>query len=348
VNKTLVSVALVAACSQSNLVSAETNVSTKGGLKVTSGEHSVQFGGRIQYDYFNTELNGETIDDQFDLRRGRVFVKGNVSSDWHFKVNYNVNGGGTEDMYVRYTGWGGKAVVTVGKQHQAFTLEQLMSSKDIAIIERSAITERYLIGRKDGIQLHGNTERLHYAIGAFSEEEADDTKEEEFGIAGRVAYLPYKSDNGLVHLGASYKDIDDISGSGVELAATSGAFYFQTEFFQQEQDSQQDIDGFYVQLAYTLTGEKRPYKEGVFKRIKPSSKSGAWEVAARFESGDGKFSDIELGSVDAEAYVIGVNYYANDNLKISMSYSQGETAEFNEDGIKDEGKELRASMLLAF
>ena len=60
---------------------------------------------------------------------------------------------------------GNAAVVTIGKQHQPFTLEQLISSKDVSISERSGITERYLIGRREGVQLHGDVDKLHYAVG---------------------------------------------------------------------------------------------------------------------------------------------------------------------------------------
>ena len=320
---------------------ADTKVSTNGGLKVTSGEHSIQFGGRIQYDYENTEVNGDTVENQFNLRRGRVFVKGNVTKDWEFKVNYNVDGSGTEDMYVRYTGWGKKAVVTVGKQHQPFTLENLESSKDISIIERSSITERYLIGRKESVQLHGDVNNFHYAVGAYTEENS--TKEEDLGFALRTTYAPINESGSVVHLGASYKDIEAVSGYGLELGAVAGAFFFQGEYFGQEEDEKDDIDGFYIQAAYVITGESRPYKQGLFKRIKPSSPKGAWEVAARYESGDGKYSDMGLGSVEATAYVLGVNYYANNNVKISASYSQGE-----EKVSEDEGKDLRVSFLLAF
>lgn len=322
---------------------AETKVSTKGGLKVTNGEHTVQFGGRIQYDYNNSQLNGDTVDSQFDLRRGRVFVKGNVAPNWHFKVNYNVDGSGTEDMYVRYTGWGKAAVVTVGKQNPGFTLEQLESSKDISIIERSAITERYLIGRRDSVQLHGNVSNFHYAVSAFTEEEADGSKEEELGFTARTTYAPIKADRSIVHLGASYKDIDTQSAYGIELGAVAGSFFFQGEYLAQEEDEKDDIDGFYLQAAYVITGESRPYKNGLFKRIKPNSPKGAWEVAARYESGDGKYSDIELGKIDATAYTLGVNYYANNNMKISASYSQGEDANTDNDG-----KDFRMSFLLAF
>ena len=86
-------------------VMAEVEVSTKGGLKVTSGDFSMEFGGRIQYDYNRSEKNGKVDEDDFDLRRGRVYFQGNVSKDWQYKINFNVDGTGAEDLYLRYKGW---------------------------------------------------------------------------------------------------------------------------------------------------------------------------------------------------------------------------------------------------
>ncbi len=322
---------------------AEVNVTTKGGLKVTSGDYEIKIGGRIQYDYNRSELNGETDEDEFDARRARLFVSGNVGDDWTYKVNFNVDGEGFEDLYLRYGGFGKGAVVTVGNQHQPFTLSQLISSKDVGISERPGIVERYLIGRRESVQLHGNFDRLHYAVGVFTEEDSDDAN----GVAGRVAYAPLKSDRNTVHLGFSYKDTEEQDGFGLEAAAVAGPFHIQSEFFSADEfsddGSEEEIDGFYVQAGYVITGEKRPYKNGTFKRIKPNSKAGAWEVVARYEDGDGGFGDVELGNTDASSFALGVNYYANDFVRINASYQEGDS-NIND----DDGSEFRVRFQVAF
>lgn len=326
-----------------SVVSAEVKVSTKGGLKVTSGDYKIEIGGRIQYDYNRSESNGEVDEDQFDVRRARLFVKGNVSKDWAYKVNWNVDGDGFEDLYLRYSGFGKGAVVTVGNQHQAFTLSQLISSKDVGISERPGIVERYLIGRREGIQLHGDIDKLHYAVGFFTEDEDDD---EDNGFAGRVAYAPIKSDNSTVHLGFSYKDTEEQDGFGLEAAAVSGPFHVQAEYFDAEEFNEgveADINGYYVQAGYVITGETRPYKNGTFKKIKPASKSGAWEVVARYEDGDGGFGDVELGDTDAKSYALGLNYYVNDHVRVNASYQDGES-----NISEDEGNEFRVRFQVAF
>jgi len=161
-NTKLTAAAFAAIAMISSTADAEVKVSTKGGLKIESG------------DYNRSELNGEVDEDDFDARRARLFVKGNVGEDWGYKINWNVDGDGFEDLYLRYSGWGKGSVVTIGNQHQPFTLSQLISSKDVGISERPGIVERYLIGRREGVQLHGDIDKLHYAVGVFTEEGTDE------------------------------------------------------------------------------------------------------------------------------------------------------------------------------
>ena len=84
----LIAALIAASAFSATNANAEVKVSTKGGLKVSSGDYSVQVGGRIQYDYNRSELNGEVDEDDFDARRARLFVKGNVAKDWEYTVSY--------------------------------------------------------------------------------------------------------------------------------------------------------------------------------------------------------------------------------------------------------------------
>ncbi|MNN72710.1 Porin P precursor [compost metagenome] len=85
-----------------------------------------------------------------------------------------------------------------------------------------------------------------------------------------------------------------------------------------------EADGYYVQLAYTLTGEARDYKLGKFDKIKPANKGlGAWEVFYRYdnitaEDDNGAFANID--DVEAKVHNLGVNWYANEAVKIGGYY----------------------------
>lgn len=318
---------------------AEVEVSTKGGLSVTSGDYQFKFGGRIHYDYNRSELNGEVDEDDFDLRRGRVFASGNIAKNWQFKTQFNVNGDGVEDLYIRYTGWGSLANLTVGNQKMPFGLEQMISSNDISVLERTAITERYSVGRAEGIQLHGKTANQTYGIGFFT----DDQQDSEKGFAARYTIAPLKTESSVFHLGAAYKDIGATSALGLEVAYATGALHVQAEYMDGEEAGNEDLSGYYLQLGYLLTGESRPYKDGVFKRVSPAAKSGAWEALLRYENGDGNHADIELGNNDAAAVTVGLNWYAHKNVRLGVNYTDGE-ANLND----DDGSEFRVRLQLTF
>jgi len=313
-------------------------INTKGGLeiKTADGSKSFQLGGRIQWDYDDTDSDDDAKDSkEFDVRRARLFVSGHVS-DWAYKAQFNINdvsGTQYEDLYIRYTGFGEKANLTIGNQKEPFGLEEQTSSKDISVLERSAMTEAYVPGRGKGVQLHGKGSNWTYGLGVFeSEDSADD-----LAVTGRATYTPIVSDSTLLHLGLAFTTRDgETSGDefesiGIEAAYVAGPIHVQTEYFNAE-DGNADVDGYYIQIGYVITGEMRPYKDGLFKKVKGTARTGAWEVVARYEDGHGKYSDVGLGTDEGSQYSLGLNWYANSNVRLGLSYMEGETDTSNLDG----------------
>jgi len=347
----------------------DVKVSTKGGFKVESGPYKFQLGGRIQYDYNNSELNGVTDEDEFDIRRARIFAKGSVSENWHFKAQFNLDGDGgddnVEDLYIRYTGFGKAANVTIGNQKQPFALEEQTSSKDISILERSSITELFSIGREEGVQLHGKLGgNQTYGVGVFFADTDSEDAGEELGFAARYTIAPIKTDTSVLHLGVGYRfsDFEDLDEDGdfgiddafnIEAAYAAGPFHIQAEYFDGDAivgtgfgDVEVDVDGFYVQAGYILTGETRPYSGGKFKRVNPGSKLGAWELVARYEDGNGNFGDVELGTLlggaEADSYTLGVNWYAHKNVRLGVNFTDGD------DNFGNDGQEFRVRFQLTY
>jgi phosphate-selective porin OprO/OprP len=91
--------------------------------------------------------------------------------------------------------------------------------------------------------------------------------------------------------------------------------------------------GFYVQGAYTLTGEARGYKVGKFDAIKPSNKAiGAWELFYRYDSLTVEDDNVttasltrDVGDAEVKVHNLGVNWYANEAVKISATYIKAKT-----------------------
>lgn len=325
----------------------DVEISTKGGFKISSGEYTFQLGGRIQYDYNHAESDNNPGDDgnTFEARRARIYIKGNVGNHWEFKSQYSLKDSEFADLYIRYKGFGPVAVFIAGNQKMPFALEELSSSKDISLLERSAITERYAIGRDEGLTLAGKNSFLNsnYTIGLYTEHtDAVSSDDEELGFAGRYTVAPIQDKGSLLHLGISYKGLDNDNGFGLEVGIVYGTLHAQAEYFDAEENNA-DIDGYYIQVGYIFTGETRPYKNSVFKRVKPVQSSGAWEIVARYEDGDGDFSDIGLGTDNASAYTLGLNWYAHNNVRLGVNYTSGES-----DTDDNEGSALRARIQLTF
>ncbi|MFT6283894.1 MAG: phosphate-selective porin OprO/OprP [Arenicella sp.] len=309
-------------------------------IKTSDGNYSAKLGGRIQWDYNYAELNGVADEDDFSIRRARLYLSGHVN-DWSYKVQFNVgngNGGTHEDLYIRYNGWGKQAVVTVGNQNEPFGLEQLESSKDISYLERSAVTEAYVPGRQEGMLFSGQRGDITYALGVFEDDGASDGT----AVTGRVTYAPIKSADHVLHFGVAHSNRDeDIDITGLEVAYAKGPYHIQSEFISSEENDA-SREGLYVQAGWIITGETRPYKNGIFKRVKPGNSSGAWEVVVRYEDGDGAYSDEELGSTDATSYGIGLNYYLNKFIRIGATFTD---AKDNING--DDGSEFRTRLQIA-
>jgi phosphate-selective porin OprO/OprP len=317
-------------------------VNIKGPIEITSsdGQYSTKLGGNIQWDYNYIELNGVADEDDFNIRRSRLYLSGNVN-DWSYKMQFNVgnnNGGTPEDLYIRYNGWGKQAVVTVGKQKEPFGLEQLESSKDISYLERSAVTEAYVPGRQKGILFSGQRGDITYSLGVFEDDGANDAT----AVTGRVTYAPIESADQVLHFGLAHSNRDaDLDITGLEVAYANGPYHIQSEFISSEENNA-TREGVYVQAGWIITGEIRPYKNGIFKRVKPGDLSGAWEVVVRYEEGNGAYSDEKLGSTDATSYGVGVNYYLNQFIRIGATFTDAK------DNINDDdGSAFRARIQIA-
>ena len=319
---------------------------TNSGLKVESidGDKSFAIGGRLQWDYANIDIDGENVVNDTYIRRARIYFKGQ-SGDWAYKSQLNVDnnrgnlfrrGGTVEDLYVTYKGFGSTANITAGKHNAPFGLQRLTSSNDMTALERSAATNLFISDRHTGIQFHGKAGMFTYGIGAYEAEAAldnsgdpiEDLGSNELALIGRLTATPINNDGNIVHLGAGFIDADDDNQQfglkdvyNVEAAAVAGAFHVQSEYFNGKIGRQggADLETYYLQAGWVITGESRPYKDGKFKRIKPKSDHGAWEVLARYTDGDGDFEG--LSDSDAESLLVGINWYATHNVRIGANYS---------------------------
>lgn len=141
------------------------------------------------------------------------------------------------------------------------------------------------------------------------------------------------------------ESIGDVDQLGLEAAYVIGPFSVQGEYIDVSMDGEAfvrddpedsnntittttgedlDFDGYYLQAAYTLTGETRGYKtEGaVFDKISPKGAYGAWELVGRYETLETEGGDNQ--DAEAERWVLGMNWYINNNVKLMANYVDAE------------------------
>jgi phosphate-selective porin OprO/OprP len=142
---------------------------------------------------------------------------------------------------------------------------------------------------------------------------------------------------------AKYKDVDKYNVFGGELAYVNKRLRVQGEYmmasysFLEGADWDGDVSnsGGYVYASYFLTDDGYTYdhKDAEFARLVPNSKSGAWEVAARYSFVSLNDEDVlEDGDPckygESTSITLGVNYYPNANVKLMLNYGMVDNDEF--------------------
>lgn len=130
---------------------------------------------------------------------------------------------------------------------------------------------------------------------------------------------------------------DSVDLYSLEAMLTIHSLSFQSEWLMSSVDRRPGEDGaevddadfesYYVLASYFLTGEFRPYvkSSGYFGRVTPNENatgknwgSGAWEIAARYDSID--LNDVDVGGGEMETYTLGLNWYLNPHTRIMWNY----------------------------
>ena len=361
--KTAIAIAMTAALGvTAQAADNDINVTWKDSLRLETadGKNKLRIGGRIHRDNaFSSDDDYMSDGDTF--RRARLYVSGQIQERYDFKMQYDFAGGDADfkDVYFGIKGVPALGNVRVGQFKEPFSLEEQMSSNNISSIERANVN-RLSPSRSAGVMLYNNyaDQRVTGAVGIFRG--ADDSygnyKGDGYAATARVTGLPYKNDDGsqLLHLGvgyshrdddtASYKfssdhamapstkykisDVDDTSLLGLEAALKLNSFSLQSEWIEADVDAATggDLDGYYVQASYVLTGESRSYDtaSGVFKGVSPGTKFldngglGAWEATLRWSNLD--YTDLNGGD-EAESWTVGLNWYLNKNVRALFNYT---------------------------
>ena len=340
----------------------DVEISTNGGLtlKTRDGQFSTKVGGRVQVDAA-TYGGSPDMGDGTDIRRARLYLSGTLYRDWGYKLEYEFDNDSITDAFISYNGFENYQIM-VGNFKDPFSLDYMISANNTMFMER-ALPTAFNAGRHIGVMGARNSQYWTLAAGVFGDtvtsRSPDGDEDEGWGWSTRGTLSPINEPGKLLHigLGLNYRDLQpsnevrfsqaaesNVSGvrivdtsvldnadsmlkSGLELATVMGPFTAQAEYIRASVDrdniSDADFDGWYVQSSYFLTGESRPYKNGVFGGIKPNRRLGdggigAWEVAMRYSSLD--LNDGAINGGEADSMTLGLNWYPVPMLRFSANY----------------------------
>ena len=216
-------------------------------------------------------------------------------------------------------------------------------SKDGELESNNGMDVNSLVARGVFAPIVAETEVLHF--GADIAQRSYDDNKFVGGITSNLGARGISEDSTtntpspvLARTNASRFYTDD-SVYGLEFAYMTGPLSLEAEYLNRTLGGQDDngdrtASGYTAQVAYTLTGESRIYKldGGKFDAIKPADKqSGAWEVFYRFDhvgvEDDDNLQGSAINTADAidessaDVHTMGVNWYANEAVKIALNYS---------------------------
>jgi len=201
----------------------------------------------------------------------------------------------------------------------------------------------------------------------FGDGEDEDAEDGDWDLTGRLTTLAWYQDEGrrLLHLGLGYShrewdddpfrvrsrgsfrrgdhlvdtgayEVDDLDLFGAETALVLGPLSLQSEYVLADVNpthhGSQDINGFYAEMSYFLTGEYRPYKSGAFTRLNPKRNLdrdggwGAWEIAFRY--GQLNLDETPVSGAmggELDDFVVGLNWYLNPNVRVMSNYVHSES-----------------------
>jgi len=296
-----------------------------------------------------------------------------IKFKWDIDVDGGANGVTFKDMYIGMTRIPILGDFQVGHFKRPASLDSVTSSKYLTFMERS-LTNTFFKTRNTGFAFfnqHFNKRLTWFTfINKETSERPPDFKiDGDWNITSRITGLPYISKNAKrwAHLGISWsyekatdnqvtfaaaRDTEIVStilttGAinarvfnilGLEGAVNWDQFSVQGEYVLTDVDKgvgqSGDLDSFYVQGSWYLTGEHRHYsrKNGAIGRFKPNHNfswnknwseghgTGALQFAVRYAELDLNDSAVGIEGGKQSSFTVGLNWELNPMSRVMYNY----------------------------
>jgi phosphate-selective porin OprO/OprP len=172
------------------------------------------------------------LSDGTNFRRVRFGVEGKAWGDWSYNLLFDFGGSGVEDAgkinnaYIEYAGFN-PVKLRLGAYAQTTSFEDATPNTSSLFLERPAAAElvRGLAGGdgRVGVSAFANGDRWTLAGTLTGNTIGVTTFDEQLGFIGRATFVPWKSADALVHVGATLNWVINPSATGPDVAATGGA-----------------------------------------------------------------------------------------------------------------------------
>ncbi|MCB1441723.1 MAG: hypothetical protein KDJ72_01770 [Methyloceanibacter sp.] len=208
-----------------------------------------------------------------------------------------------------------------------------------------------------------NRDRQVVHVGA-STRHRDDSGDPRDGVSDPL--FQYRARGADLHLADRLVSTPKIAEAdtlwALEGAVVLGPFSLQGEYAQDTVETASALasadptyTGWYVSGSWFLTGESRPYEDGLFGRVKVKNSVaadgggwGAWQIAGRYDVLDLSDQSGAIPSCTAcgeqKTWLIGMNWYLNDYMRLMLNVNQSEIAGGVNDGAEITGVGMRAQM----
>jgi phosphate-selective porin OprO/OprP len=348
----------------------DSSFSAAEGLELrTADDIRLRVTGRLQTDGVRFDDDVTPLDDEEDFRRARIGARLDWA-DWRVVAAYDFGvADGWKNLYVQYAGWK-KQRLTLGNQVAAFSMEDLSSSKNLPLLERSVATA-LAPGVLQGLSYRTWRDRWSLRAGVYGNElsDMDRRKLDGTSVMSRFTFAPILSEQTALHIGLSgeyrwlddqavrlrarpgtrltntrlvdtrnFEDADTATTGGFEVAIAHRNLRLQSEAMLSgiERDSGDlDFNAQYVTLSMLLGGESYSYSasRGTFAAVKPGDGWGTLELAARVGRLDLSDGDIEGG--EQIEYTFGLGWTITEQIKVMVNYTDID-ADPNRDGIDED------------
>ncbi|MCB0685708.1 MAG: hypothetical protein KDC53_04265 [Saprospiraceae bacterium] len=350
-------------------------ITYKNGLKITIPDSSNQiktkiiFNGRIHYDVsfihqseqlsevLGSAHNGQEFRRIFIANTGSLFY-GNLN----YKVQLNFSGGkiGFRDIYIEPKLFQTKsleAYLRAGQFKDPFRFENLLSSNNLSIIERSYL-QSFAPLRNTGLMYHMNALNNRFAFQLAYLGNTDDTANEisdtdGFNITTRATYLITAKKENTIHVGISYSlrnrgkdgtytfkvkppvhlmpnyisvslnNLDDVQLFNVETAWIRQRLMVMAEMITAKMSPSIDKNyySFYGQVSYFLNRNSyHEYNNSLLGIKDIIGKKGAIEIAGRYSLANFG-ADVAGKSTMVQDFTLGGNFYFNEQFRLMLDYT---------------------------